>query len=71
VFETVTPKCSETLPSPGTENGPLQDNEPPIDGLAVVAPVVLPGMYENPAGSVSEIEVRLTALTFGLFTVIV
>src|SRR4051812_4088703 len=72
VLETVTPKCSVVVPLAGTLNDPVHVSSCPlIVGFAVVAPVVEPGVYVNPAGRVSTIDVTFAAVPLGFVTVIV
>src|SRR6476620_5205701 len=71
VDETLTRKCSVIEPgvevAAGTVNVPDHVSvEPLIVGFAVVAPVVEPAVYVNPAGSVSVIELSVAGTAPGL-----
>ena len=60
------------MPAAGTLIGPLQvRSRPATDGFDVVAPVVEPGVYVKPSGSVSATELSVTGVLFGLLIVIV
>ena len=72
IAETVTVKCSDTLPAAGTVNGPDHVRVcADTAGSLVVTPLVDPVVYVKPAGRTSLIEVRFTPIPPGLLTVIV
>ena len=69
---TVTPKWSVSVPPAGSVNGPVHRSRCPVTvGLAVVAPVVEPGVYVKPSGRSSTSASISNASVCGLAIVIV
>ena len=69
---TVTSNWTVTALFALTANGPLHvSTSPAMTGSAVVAPVVVPGTYAKPPGSVSVIDSRLALSAFGLLMAMV
>jgi hypothetical protein len=68
----VTAKWTEAVPDAPTAIGPDQVRRPPkIVGSALVAPLVEPATYVNPAGRSSKTDDSETVNPFGFANVIV